>query len=183
MESSFIVNVEHFLFCCTYGFSLRSNAVSKLFVCGFSWCYGCSALEPYTDCELKSERILYAVRMNNKIKEHGSPDLNSGTVLGKQYTYASIFFTDFFVFRAFIFHPFLTIDGYLCSVPTSVDCLDKKFLFSVKFAATSLPFDFTLADVVLFKDPFEIRWRLKVRKKVRCILRRMWKNEELKLKR
>ena len=118
-----------FLICYTYGFALMCNAVSKLFVCGFPWCHGCSTLEPCTHCELKSERMPYTVRMNNKIKEHGSPDLNSETVLGKQYGYSCIFVTDFFVFRAVIFLSSLTFDGFLCSVPTSVYCLEKKCVF------------------------------------------------------
>ena len=131
--------------------------------------------------ELKSERMPYTVRMNNKIKEHGSPDLNSETVLGKQYGYASIFFTDFFVFRAFIFLSSLIFAGYL-AVFQRESIAWIKSAFSVKFVATSLPFDFTCADVVLFRDVFEIRWWLKEEKKVhpsKNVKKRRAENETL----
>ena len=119
---------RRFLICCTYGFTLRCNSVSEIFVCGFLWCHGCSALELSTHCELKTECMPYTVRMN-KIKEQGSPDLNSEAVLGKRYAYASISVTDFFFFRAAIFLSSLTFDGYLCSVSMSVDCLTKMCVF------------------------------------------------------
>ena len=91
---------RRYLICYTYWFPLR-------FV-DFPGTMAAHHWSPCTHCELKSKHMPYTVRMKNK------------------YTYASIFFLDIFSFRAGIFLSSLTFDGYLCSVPMSVDCWIKE---------------------------------------------------------